>query len=82
MKKRITKSTPHKIFPVLLEKDEDGVYIVECPIFSGCYSQGKTVDQALKKIKEVILLCLQEKDNQERAKAFVSRKMSLRSVTV
>ena len=82
MKKRITKSTIHNIFPVLLEKDEDGVYIVECPIFSGCYSQGKTVDQALKKIKEVILLCLQEKDNQERAKAFVSRKMSLRSVTV
>lgn len=28
-------------FPVFVEKDEDGFYVVECPLFSGCYSQGK-----------------------------------------
>jgi predicted RNase H-like HicB family nuclease len=26
--------------PILIEKDEDGFYAVECPVFSGCYSQG------------------------------------------
>ena len=31
--------------PILIEKDEDGFYVVECPIFSGCYSQGKTIDE-------------------------------------
>ncbi len=72
----------HKLFPVILEKDEDGVYVVECPLFSGCYSQGKTIDQALKKIREVIQLCLEEKDNQERAEAYILREVSLHTVTV
>ncbi|MCK5200762.1 MAG: type II toxin-antitoxin system HicB family antitoxin [Spirochaetales bacterium] len=51
--------------PILTEKDEDGVYVVECPVFSGCYSQGRTMDEALKNIREVIDLCLEEKENKE-----------------
>lgn len=47
-------------FPVIIEKDEDGYYIVSCPLFKGCHSYGKTVDEALKNIKEVIELCLEE----------------------
>ncbi|MEK7609761.1 MAG: type II toxin-antitoxin system HicB family antitoxin [Patescibacteria group bacterium] len=82
MSKKILKSISRKLFPVILEKDEDGVYVVECPIFSGCYSQGKTIDQALKKIKEVILLCLEEKDNQKRARSYIPHEMSLHTVTV
>ena len=82
MKKNINKHITHKTFPVFLEKDEDGIYVVECPIFSGCYSQGKTIDQALKKIKEVIALCLEEKDNRERAKAYIPGDMSLHTVAV
>jgi predicted RNase H-like HicB family nuclease len=46
--------------PIFIEKDEDGFYVVECPVFSGCYSQGKTIDQALKNIREVIDLRLEE----------------------
>ena len=49
--------------PILIEKDDDGFYVVECPVFSGCYTQGKTVDEALKNIREVIELCLEEKEN-------------------
>ena len=37
--------------PVIIEKDEDGFYVVECPVFSGCYTQGKTLDEALKWIR-------------------------------
>lgn len=65
-----------------MEKDEDGVYVVECPVFSGCYSQGKTIDQALKKIREVIQLCLEERDNQERAVSYIPREMSLHAVAI
>jgi len=46
--------------PVLMEKDEDGFFVVECPILRGCYTQGKTIDEALKNIHEVIELCLEE----------------------
>ncbi len=45
--------------PVLVEKDEDGFFVVECPILRGCYTQGKTLDEALKNIHEVIELCLE-----------------------
>jgi len=56
--------------PILIEKDEDGFYVVECPVFSGCYTQGKTIDVALKNIREVIDLCLEEKENKRALKNF------------
>ena len=46
--------------PVLIEQDEDGIYIVSCPSFQGCHSYGKTVDEALANIREVIDMCLEE----------------------
>jgi predicted RNase H-like HicB family nuclease len=45
--------------PVLVEKDEDGFFVVECPLLQGCYTQGNTLDEALKNIHEVIELCLE-----------------------
>lgn len=47
-------------FQVVIEQDEDGLYIAECPALSGCYSQGKTFEEALANVKEVIEMCLQE----------------------
>lgn len=46
--------------PIIIETDEDGVYIVSCPTFKGCHSYGKTVDEALENIKEVIAMCMEE----------------------
>ena len=46
--------------PVLVEKDEDVFFVVECPLLQGCYTQGKTLDEALRNIHEVIELCLEE----------------------
>ena len=46
--------------PILIEQDEDNIYIVSCPVFKGCHSYGKTVDEAIKNIKEVIGMCLDE----------------------
>jgi predicted RNase H-like HicB family nuclease len=44
---------------VTLDRDEDGIWIAECPAIPGCVSQGKTKPQALKNIKEAIALCLE-----------------------
>jgi predicted RNase H-like HicB family nuclease len=46
--------------PILIETDEDGVFIVSCPQFRGCHSYGKTIDEALSRIKEVIKLCSED----------------------
>lgn len=47
-------------FPISVEIDEDGVYIVSCPSFRGCHADGKTIDEALSNLQEVVKLCLEE----------------------
>ena len=47
-------------FYVVIERDEDGVFIGEVPQLRGCYTQGKTLDELMKNIQEVIYLCLEE----------------------
>lgn len=39
---------------VILYKDEDGIWIVECPSLKGCVSQGKTKEEALSNVREAI----------------------------
>ncbi|HYX25399.1 MAG TPA: type II toxin-antitoxin system HicB family antitoxin [Thermoanaerobaculia bacterium] len=46
-------------FQVTLDRDEDGVWVVECPSIPGCVSQGATREEALKNIEEAIALCLE-----------------------
>lgn len=46
-------------FIVTLDRDEDGVWIVECPAVPGCVSQGDTQEEALANIQEAIALCLE-----------------------
>lgn len=43
---------------VTLYKDEDGVYIAECPAVPGCVSQGDTEEAALENVREAIRECL------------------------
>ena len=51
--------------PIIIEIDEDGYYIVSCPVFKGCHSYGETVDEAMENIKEVIAMCLEENKVEE-----------------
>ena len=46
-------------FNVTVDRDEDGVWVIECPAIPGCVSQGETKNQALGNIKEAIALCLE-----------------------
>lgn len=46
-------------FKVIVECDEDGVYVAEVPELPGCYTQGRTLEEARKRIKEAIQLVLE-----------------------
>ena len=46
-------------YRVLIETDEDGVFVAEVPALPGCVSQGQTREQAIENIKEAIALYLE-----------------------
>ncbi len=51
-------------FKVFLEPDADyGGYVVVCPSIPGCYSQGKTVSEALANIREAIEVSLEDMES-------------------
>ena len=45
-------------FTVVIQQDEDGVYIAECPSIPGCLSQGATEAEAEANIQDAIRECL------------------------
>ena len=49
-----------KDFYVVIERDEDGYYVGEVPALKGCYSQGRTVDELLLNMREVIEMTLED----------------------
>tara|TARA_Y100000034_G_C6678679_1_gene298236 strand:+ start:97 stop:339 length:243 start_codon:yes stop_codon:yes gene_type:complete len=51
-------------FTVLIEQDEDNLYVATVPDIQGCHTQGKTIQELLERIKEAIELCL-EADKEE-----------------
>ncbi len=46
-------------FTVLIEQDEDGIYIAKIPEIEGCYTQGRTIEEVLSRIKEAAEVCLE-----------------------
>ena len=68
--------------PLIVEKDEDGYYVVECPTLPGCYTEGKTLDEALKNIQEVIALVLEEETAREILREYTPRDISFHTITV
>lgn len=49
-------------FTVLIEQDEDGIYVAKVPDIPDCYTQGKTVEQAMERIVEAIRVCIESDD--------------------
>lgn len=54
-------------FPIIIEKDEDGYFIADCPDLPGCHAQGRTLEEAITNIREVAQLHLEilKEDKQE-----------------
>lgn len=49
-------------YRVLIEQDEDGMYVAEVPSLPGCISQGATREETLRNVKEAIELYLESLD--------------------
>ena len=45
-------------FTVVIERDEDGYYVATVPALRGCYTQAKSLDTLMKRVREAIELCL------------------------
>jgi predicted RNase H-like HicB family nuclease len=73
--------TKNKILhlPILVEQDEDNVYIVSCPVFRGCHSYGKTIDEALVNIREIIDTCI---DEEKEKVPYINRFVGFREMQV
>ncbi|MFQ6120664.1 MAG: type II toxin-antitoxin system HicB family antitoxin [Methanosarcinales archaeon] len=57
-----------KEFTIVIEQDEDGIYVASVPELDGCHTQAKTIDELRERIKEAIQLYLEvEKDFIEEA---------------
>jgi len=48
------------VFQVIIEQDEAGYFVAECPALKACYTQGKTFEEAIENIRDVIAMCLEE----------------------
>jgi predicted RNase H-like HicB family nuclease len=46
----------------VIERDEDGFYVASVPALRGCHTQAKTLDTLMKRVREVIELCIEDGD--------------------
>lgn len=51
-----------RTYTVLIEQDEDGIYVAKVPDIPGCHTQGKTVSEVMERIKEAIQACSKDED--------------------
>ena len=59
-------------FYVIVEKDEDGYFVGEVPQLKACYTQGRTMDELLSNMREVIELYLdEEREDLDRLPEFI-----------
>jgi predicted RNase H-like HicB family nuclease len=54
---------PRRKFTVLIERDEEGYYVATVPALRGCHTQAKKLDTLMKRVREVIELCLESENN-------------------
>jgi predicted RNase H-like HicB family nuclease len=60
---RGTSVKPRRKFTVLIEQDEEGYFVATVPALRGCHTQAKSLDTLMKRVREVIALCLQDTNN-------------------
>jgi predicted RNase H-like HicB family nuclease len=53
-------------FTVIIEQDEDGVYVASVPELPGCHTQAETLDELNRRIKEAIELYLEVETDKEK----------------
>lgn len=64
----MAKAVKELQFKVLIEQDEDGIFVASVPELPGCHTQGKTLEEVRKRIKEVIELVLESDEDIKKEK--------------
>lgn len=69
-------------FKVIITQDEDGLFVADCPAIPGCHTQAGTYEEAEKRIRVVITLCLNvaKKDPAYRSSINYGDKPSMRFI--
>jgi predicted RNase H-like HicB family nuclease len=49
-----------KKFTVVIERDEDGFYVATVSALPGCHTQAKSLDTLMKRVREVVELCIED----------------------
>ena len=60
-------------FDVVIEQDEEGVYVASVPQLPGCHTDGTSLDELMAEIREAIELCLEVKGHEPSDLEFVGR---------
>ena len=49
-------------FTVLIEQEEEGYFVATVPALHGCHTQAKDLNTLMKRVREVVQLCLDEQN--------------------
>lgn len=66
-----TRGGAPRPFDVVIERDEKGYYVASVPQLSGCYTQARSLDEVVERIREAIELCLEVEGAPERSLEFI-----------
>ena len=58
-------------FNVIIEQDSEGYFVATVPDLRGCHTQAKSFDTLMKRIREVIELCLEDEQDQRGSPDFI-----------
>lgn len=58
---------PTRKFTVLIERDEEGYYVATVPALKGCHTQARNLDTLMRRVHEVVQLCLEDSRRQTTA---------------
>lgn len=58
-------------YDVVVERDEEGLYVATVPALHGCHTQARSLDQLMERVKEAIELCLEVEGQDVRRLEFV-----------
>jgi len=64
-------------FTILIEKDEDRIFVASVPALKGCHTQANSIEELLPRIKEAIELCLEDEDEEFTQNQFVGVQQNL-----
>lgn len=54
------RKAPKRQYKILIERDEDGYFTASAPALPGCYTQAKTLSELMARVRDAIVLCLDE----------------------